>query len=519
MQNSFKPAFYSFESVPKMLRLSFKITDFILIVLTTSLLSACGGSSSGQNDNIDQSSRSAQSEESHSSSSSLSSSSIDVLSSSVSSIQSSQISSSVFSSSSSILISASSSSAVSSPINSSSANQFYSISLKSDITRVQPMTGIVFWSDNSDALSRLGQDIQLEFAYMLYRDVVTAIGTYNWNAVDTKLAQAAARGHQMILRFRDTYPGETQKSIPDNLPSTISKVEGLNTFIPDWSSTDLQDFIIDFFTKFSARYDKDSRLAFIQVGFGSYSEYHLYDGNPMLGKNFPSKAFQTTFLNHMASSFSTTPWSISIDAASSEYSPIPANNALKNLTFGLFDDSFMHATHSEDDNEYNRASWLFFGSNRYQTSPAGGEFSYYTTFDQQHVLDTPNGPYGRNFESFVGQYHISYMIGNDQYEYQNKSRIKSASMATGYAFRITTLESNGTEVHIGIRNEGVAPIYYDAYPNVNGHRATQTLKGLQPDSTLNIDMTIEEHNPLDITVKIDSDRLVSGQVIQFNADL
>ena len=137
------------------------------------------------------------------------------------------------------------------------------------------MTGIVFWSDNSSALTGLGQDVQLEFSYMLYSEVVTNIGTYNWSAVDTKLAQAAARGHQMILRFRDTYPGITQRSIPNGLPSAISRVEGQNTFIPDWSSTELQDFILDFFTKFAARYDDDPRIAFIQVGFGSYAEYHL----------------------------------------------------------------------------------------------------------------------------------------------------------------------------------------------------------------------------------------------------
>ncbi|HEX7762029.1 MAG TPA: hypothetical protein VF433_00230, partial [Cellvibrio sp.] len=174
------------------------------------------------------------------------------------------------------------------------------------------MTGIVFWSDNLSALNALGNNVQLEFSYLRYRDVVTTLGTYNWNLVDQKLAQAAARGRQMIFRFRDTYPGVTASSIPDNLPSTISRVEGKNTFIPDWSSTELQAFILDFFTRFAERYDNDPRLAFIQLGFGSYAEYHLYDGNPTLGQNFPGKPFQTTFLNHVASLFSLTPWSISI---------------------------------------------------------------------------------------------------------------------------------------------------------------------------------------------------------------
>ncbi|RYZ87674.1 MAG: hypothetical protein EOO68_27345 [Moraxellaceae bacterium] len=221
----------------------------------------------------------------------------------------------------------------------------------------------------------------------------------------------------------------------------------------------------------------------------------------------------------MTTNFLKTPWSISIDAASTEYSPIPTTSALKALTFGLFDDSFMHQTHSENDEEYNRASWLFFGANRYQKSPAGGEFSYYTEYDQQHVLDKPNGPYGRTFESFVSQYHITYMIGNDQFNYQSRARIKEASMATGYAFRVTSLESDGRHVRVKIRNDGVAPIYHDAYPAVNNLRASATLKGILPGGELVATWDIGEHSPTDIRVTIESDRLVTGQKIQFNADL
>lgn len=399
-----------------------------------------------------------------------------------------------------------------------SNNHFVAVHLRSEINRVQPMTGIVFWSDNLSALNALGNNVQLEFSYLRYRDVVTTLGTYNWNLVDQKLAQAAARGRQMIFRFRDTYPGVTASSIPNNLPSTISKVEGKNTFIPDWSSTELQAFLLDFFTRFAERYDNDPRLAFIQLGFGSYAEYHLYDGNPTLGQNFPGKPFQTTFLNHVASLFSLTPWSISIDAASPDYSPFSSSTTLKNLAFGLFDDSFMHENHSRNDSEYNRASWIFFGANRYQQSPAGGEFSYYTDYDQAHVLD-PDGAHNKSFEAFARQYHITYMIGNDQFNYQPQARIKTAAMATGYAFRVSSLESNGKTVRLSIRNEGIAPLYYDAYPTINNQRATQSLKGLLPDSTRDIEITLDEHNPQDIELTIESDRLVPGQIIQFNADL
>jgi|GEM_PF-331874 len=402
---------------------------------------------------------------------------------------------------------------------------FVPVPLQGSIDRVQPMTGIVLWNDNVADLNALGADVQLEFAYLKYSDVVNDQDVYDWSAVDARLASAAARGHQMILRFHDTYPGQTRISIPAyvaNSPGyelTYRSVEGRQTFIPDWRSALLQRFVLEFYTRFAQRYDQDPRLAFLQAGFGSYAEYHLWDGPLALGQTFPSKAFQQQFLEHMGATFDQTPWSLSIDAASSTYSPFSAVPALRQLRFGLFDDSFMHESHSGDDQEYNRWAWLFFGEQRHHDSPAGGEFNYYSDFDQRHVLDYPDGPYGRSFESFAAQYRITYMIGNDQPRYQTRARIRQAAMATGYAFRITGLASNGECVRMAIRNEGIAPIYHDAWPAANGQRADASLRGLLPGSEETFEACIGPHSPGALEIGIESDRLVPGQRIQFNADL
>ena len=398
------------------------------------------------------------------------------------------------------------------------------VPLQASIDAVQPMTGIVLWNDNASALTALGGDVQLEFAYLRYSDVVGEAGAYDWGAVEQRLASASARGHQMILRFHDTYPGHTGITIPAHVADSPDhalawySVEGRRTFIPDWRSTTLQDFVLEFYTRFAQRYDRDPRLAFLQVGFGSYGEYHLWDGPLELGRTFPSKAFQQRFLEHLERTFAHTPWSLSIDAANPTYTPFSSVQALRQLRFGLFDDSFMHETHSASDQEYNRASWLFFGDARVQHSPAGGEFSYYSEYDQRHVLD-PEGAWGRSFESFAAQYRISYMIGNDQPRYQPAERIREAAMATGYAFRIVELASNGECVRIGVRNEGIAPIYHDAWPATNGRRAAASLKGLMPGASLATETCIGQHQPGALRITIESDRLVPGQRIGYRADL
>ena len=395
-----------------------------------------------------------------------------------------------------------------------------SLSVKGD--GVQPMTGLVFWTDNDEALNALGDIVQLEFRYMRYSDIVQQPGVYNWHKIDDLLNEVAGRKHQAILRFHYTYPGHTEISVPDyianaaNYTVMIEQVEAQDTFLPDWRNPELAEFTLQFFADFAARYDGDARLAMLQVGFGSYAEYHLYDGPIELGTNFPDKAFQQAFFQKMDDSFNTTQWSVSIDSANGEFTPLAAVPALKNADFGLFDDSFMHQTHSENDSEYNRASWLFFGADRYHSNMLGGEFSYYSDYDQQNVLGLPNGPWGRSFESFAAQYHLSYILGNDQYRYQSLARIKEASMALGYRFNIEQFEASNTQSRIKVTNTGNAPIYYDAYPAVNGVRSTTSLKGLLPGKTLEFSVLSGGNNP---KLTIESDHLVPGQVIQFSAEL
>lgn len=395
--------------------------------------------------------------------------------------------------------------------------------LQKQITHTQPFTGIVFWTDNDVALKALGNHVQLEFAYMLPSEVVSDSGKYDWKAVEAVLNQAKNRGHQCILRFRDTYPGITKASVPSYIlarkdyTSQLLKVEGANTFIPDWSNAEWKRFALEFFSMFAAKYDADPRLAYLQVGFGSYAEYHLYDGPFALGKTFPDKAYQELFLTHVNSLMTTTPWSISIDAADGGTSPLVAKPSLKNLNFGLFDDSFMHETHSKTDAEYNRASWLFMGADRWKTKVAGGEFSYYTDFDQQHVLDLPNGPHGRSFESFATQYHLSYIIGNDQYDHQKPARIGQAALATGYHFVVKSYKSNGSTTEVEIQNTGIAPCYFDVYPSLGTTKANTSLKGLVGTEIrkFTINAPISSTTPLTLT----SPKLLSTQEIQYEAAL
>lgn len=375
---------------------------------------------------------------------------------------------------------------------------------------VNPMTGIVLWCDSPHTQEA---PVQLEFFYIPYSSVMKGPGVYDWTAVEKNLTEIAKRKHQAIFRFWDTYP-DKESGVPKYIrdrpdwKGRTALSEGKPTGFPDWSNTTWQAAHLDFFTALAKRYDKDPRVAFLQCGFGLWSEYHIYDGPYELGLTFPDRAYQEKFLKHMGQNFHHLKWSTSINLGDKNIGPIHTNPKLLSLPFGVFDDSFLNKNHSK----YNAPHWTTLGKSRWKKAPAGGEFSYYTEHDQKTAL-SKNGPHGESFKKAASRYHISYMMGNDQPKYVSMNRIREAGKATGYRFQLRSAERNGKKVRLTFRNTGVAPIYYDAYPAYAGIRAKKSLKGLNPGKQVTV--TIPAGNKQG-AVTIQSDRLVKGQKIGFS---
>ena len=350
------------------------------------------------------------------------------------------------------------------------------VPLQSAVTKVQPMTGLVLWTSSKSK----AEYVQLEYSYMLYNQVCKNQDEFNWDAMDKLLAEVAARGHQAVVRFRYTYPGYAS-AVPDYIKA-----------LPGY----------------------EARLAFVETGFGHWAEYHVYDGKYIKGQTFPSTEFQKEFLPMMDEWFHDTPWMISIDAADRSYgSPFPSTKSLLDLKFGNFDDSFM----CEDWNGYNWKSWSFFGKDRYKTGPAGGEFSYYSSYDQKHCLDAA-GMYGRTFEELAAKVHMTFIIAADQPGKQTNERLKEASMATGYRYEIRDFQvKEGVGAAVCIANVGVAPIYRDAFVEVEGVRGDLNLRTLMPGEEAWVTISCPATKASRPTIACD--HLVSGQEIQYQADV
>ena len=410
------------------------------------------------------------------------------------------------------------------------AEKLVPVSIKSTVDAVQPSTGLVLWSDQARSRhSTYGRSIALEYAYCLPCKVVKGKQgdkiQYDWSSFNSWLDDVASRSHQAVVRFRYEYPGSRDvdgKSGTTAVPAYIKALEDYNetyyknedgpTYYADWTNSELQWFTKQFYADFNAVYKDDPRIAFLEVGFGHWSEYHIY-GTPLKrGVNFPSNEYQKEFLEYIGGVLEI-PWLISIDAADS--SPVVRDPALMALTFGLFDDSFMHKDHEGD---YNEECWDAIGQDvRWQTGACGGEISYYTSSDQRNFLN-PDGMYGVTWEQASAKYHITFMIANDAPggKYGTAERFLQAGIHSGYNFALTSLSASDKRTVAKVTNTGIAPIYRDAYLAVGGLRSATSLKGLLPGQEIEVVVEMPTDGS-DVT--IESDYILPTQKIQFDADL
>lgn len=413
--------------------------------------------------------------------------------------------------------------------------QPFSLSALPPISQVQPMTGLVLWPSHG-SINKYKDVISLEYSYCLPCRVVTGKAgdaiQYDWTYFENILDDIASRNHQAVIRFRYEYPGNKEvdgqrgtTAVPqyikdrEDYHETYYKCEDGATYYADWSNAELQWFTKQFYTDFAAKYGNDPRIAFLEVGFGHWSEYHIYGTKLKLGTNFPSKEYQNEFLLHVGSVMPI-PWLISIDAADNSYTSIVKTPEVMALNFGNFDDSFMHEGHELGSGDgYNEESWNKIGQGtRWQRGPSGGEISYYTSADQRGFLN-PAGLYGVTWEQAAAKYHISFMISNDApgSTYGTTDRFKEAGLASGYRFVVLECRTGKGRTQLLVTNEGVAPIYRDAYFAIGDTRCSQSLKALLPGEKVVMEIPVELKDAKD--VHIVCDYILKKQIIQFEPNI
>ena len=414
------------------------------------------------------------------------------------------------------------------------ANDFTPVYLERSITSVQPMTGLVLWRTH-DQVDKYAPVTTLEFSYCLPCKVVKGKKDgkiqYDWSYFEDILNDIASRNHQGVIRFRYENPGNTEvgatgaTAVPQyikDMPGykeTSNYAEGSKTYYADWTNAELMWFTKQFITDFNAQYKDDPRIAVIQVGFGHWSEGHIYGTDLKLGVNFPSKAYQKEYFMHVANTLEI-PWGMSIDGGDSYYSPVAEDEELLALEFGAFDDSFMHAGHElESGSGWNEMCWDGIGKEyRWVKGICGGEISYYTSNDQKNFLN-PAGMYGWTWEEASAKYHISYMLASSApgSKHATVDRFREAGIAAGYTFRVSDCRTNGLETRLVVSNQGIAPIYRDAFFAIGNVQSDVSLRGLLPGEGMEVVIPVGLTNSNDL--QIVSPYILPTQTIEFETGI
>ena len=213
------------------------------------------------------------------------------------------------------------------------------------------------------------------------------------------------------------------------------------------------------------------------------------------------------------------PWAVSINAGDRRYSPVVDEPTLQAMHFGSFDDSFMHKSHElSSGGGFNERCWNAIGQGtRWQQGVCGGEISYYSSNDQRNFLN-PDGLYGHTWAEQAAKYHITFMISNDapRGDVATPERFREGSMATGYRFVVRKCETNGSTTRLHVTNEGVAPLYRDAWFAIGTTRSATSLRGLLPGEEIIVEIpAAPQADGSDI--QIVSDHILPGQQIEFEA--
>jgi len=344
----------------------------------------------------------------------------------------------------------------------------------------------------------------LEWFYLPVNAVHLDEGVFDWSALEYRLNTVAGRGHQAVVRFYYDYPGD-ESGIPQYLLDAGLKVRAYNEPVdlggggncPDYSDPIMLESMKEFIAEFGAKYDGDPRIGFITEGLlGFWGEWHnwpfdedIADGKP--NWKIPAELYVEVY-EAFDAAFDTTLLLVrepKADVDDAKYRT------------GYHDDSFAYATLSK---EKGGQEWSYMSKminegveNTWEYAPIGGEVypplqSEY--FMEEYYCVAPNPATDpsadminrQDWYACVDESHASFLVCDAIKNYKGTTRENAieASKSLGYDMQVSyayfadSIKTSGAlKLNVEIKNNGVAPFYYD-------HETWPVLIGIKQDGVL-----------------------------------
>ena len=354
---------------------------------------------------------------------------------------------------------------------------------------INPLKGLIAYAEDTSFPQ------SMEWFYIGVNEVETAEGVYDWTALEKRLEPIAERGHQAVFRFYYDYPGE-DSGVPQYLtdkyglemkPYNEPRRLGGAGLSPDYSNVYFRQSMQNFIAAFGKEYDGDPRIGFITEGLlGFWGEWHNWpydeeDSEEGDRWKIPTEVYAEVY-NSFDKAFDVTALLVR-----------EPKKGVDNVSFktGYHDDSFAYETLSSDNggNEWGFMQRLKDQGvqNAWQSGCIGGEV--YPSIQDKVFKDFSIpflGEHVQDWDRCVKETHASWLICDRIKRYQGKERENAinASKGLGYDLQVTRAFYSDTvgkdmplSVMVEIKNNGVAPFYYD-------HRTWPVVIGVIKDNEL-----------------------------------
>lgn len=307
----------------------------------------------------------------------------------------------------------------------------------------------------------------MEFRYFALRDLVPAPDEFDWEPIERTLVEVNGRGNQLVLRVYSEYPGK-RVGIPEFLIESgvgitqwTNESDGEVSQTPDYESAIFREFLVGFIEAMGAKYDGDSRIAFLTAGLlGSWGEWHTYPRDDL----WASKTVQREIMQAYAEAFTETKVLLRYPAGPDTF--WHAEN--QERPFGYHDDSFGWATL---DTGREADSWYFEpamreagATEKWKRFPIGGEIRPELW---RQSFTAARHPREQDFVSCVERLHATWLMDtglfDGRFPVTPKRRMNALreTARLGYELHVAEAGWENGKLTLSVENRGVAPFYYD----------------------------------------------------------
>lgn len=320
-----------------------------------------------------------------------------------------------------------------------------------------PFKGFAPWIGDENPI----YETKLQQATFAWSELEPRQGVYNWARLEKDWGNVAMTGKRVGFRIAAAIPGSGEINTPQWLidqgvkmrPYSIDGHEGL---APDWDDPKFLMAHHDFIMALGARYDKDPRVAWIDIGsYGFWGEWHVWLNDSLAA----TQATKQAILDDYFTAFPTKAKVIAFDDDFATKYVTDRGGGIRNDCLGTSEsnDWYLESLNRIDPSMNDRV---------WKTAIITGEFCG----SNQGAIEGTAKRFDLNYE-FIKKTHWSF-IGSaggaikPQSE-EHRKNLDKLYKTLGYRFVLREVnfeksinKGDTLEITIKIENKGVAPFYF-----------------------------------------------------------